>query len=86
MDKICGTCKFKGEIITTSNARIPYDEWADNIDPIKQSLSESFLCDRINMVDENTNKTPSAFVADGSGYFAALCVYDDFGCVKWEVK
>ncbi len=25
-----------------------------------------------------------AFVEDGSGYYAALCVKDEFGCNQWE--
>jgi hypothetical protein len=48
-----------------------------------------FLCGRIKQKDylENGEElTAKAIVIDGSGYYAALCVDDDFGCNQWEAK
>ncbi len=45
------------------------------------------VCNRIK--DKPTNEElalTGALVADGSGYFAALCVAEDFGCIRWEPK
>lgn len=71
----CGTCKYRGD-----NADKPYglpDE--DHVE------SSYFLCTRIKMV-RHWEYPPGqkALVKDGSGYYAALCVEDDFGCNLWE--
>lgn len=70
----CGTCKHKGM----------------NIRSTKET--KYFLCDRVkhgnNDKKESTESVAGngAYVVDGSGYYAALCVEDDFGCNKWEEK
>jgi hypothetical protein len=74
----CGTCKHKGENIRNPKKETTY-----------------FLCDQVKH-DNNDGKgcfarTESvagkgAYVVDRSGFFAALCVEDDFGCNKWEAK
>jgi hypothetical protein len=33
-----------------------------------------------------SNPTGSHIMNTGSGFFAALCVKEEFGCVKWEQK
>lgn len=56
-----------------------------NVLPIRQF----FLCGRIKQKDRLEGEeelTAKAMVIDGSGYYAALCVDDDFGCNQWEAK
>ena len=74
MNKTCGTCKYRGKEITLNDF--------DKVKP-----TGYFYCELIKMPE--WNKFPrgkSALVVDGSGYYAALCVETDFGCVKWEAK
>lgn len=66
----CGTCKHRGRPIENMGEPTSY-----------------FLCERIKMpeyADYDAGKT--AMVLDGSGYYGALCIEDDFGCVLWEGK
>lgn len=87
-NKTCGNCKFKGEPIKL-DCKFNEETWEDGItgffkcDLVKQGLEHSsFLGDTVDLTTEN----PIAFVQDGSGYFAALCVSADFGCNQWEEK
>lgn len=69
----CGSCKYRGEIILNN----------DFVD------SGYFLCDRIKQrlshgCYDLYPKGEKAIVKDGSGYYAALCVENDFGCILWE--
>lgn len=60
-----------------------------NSDDTPAAVKEFFLCGRINMkkrMEGNQKFDEKAMVVDGSGYYAALCVEDDFGCVLWEAK
>ena len=77
----CGTCKYKGNTIT----RTDYD--TDDCIPVTTATGY-FLCDRAEMLDpmEVPVIGRKVLVADGSGYYAALCVEDDFGCNQWEGK
>jgi len=74
----------KGMLSKKTNTPIAVD--ADgNALPIKHF----FLCGRIkeeHYMDDGEKLTEKAMVMDGSGYYAALCVEDDFGCVLWEAK
>jgi hypothetical protein len=72
----CGTCKHRGEEL---------EEFDDDYKPISVGY---FMCDRMKLRDQHDDRSKGqgAFVIDGSGYFAALCVEDDFGCNKWEAK
>ena len=73
MKKTCGTCKYRGK-----------EEKIGIAAPLPTSY---FLCKRIKH-DKNWKykQGQGALVTDGSGYYAALCVETDFGCVKWEGK
>ncbi len=69
----CGTCKYRGANI---NDEVP---------------TTFFLCDLIkhnNRMERDLGeaKGEHAAVVDGSGYYAALCVEEDFGCNRWEPK
>lgn len=79
----CGTCKYRGEPIEHSY----WDEATDK----EVEGSTYFLCDLIKHINgeygaENYKAGLGAGVKDGSGYFAALCVEEDFGCNKWAPK
>jgi hypothetical protein len=72
----CGGCKFLGKEIT---------EW--DVDFKDEIGTGYFACDRIKHdTERRPKKGQGAFVKDGSGYFAALCVEDDFACNKWEPR
>lgn len=68
----CGTCKFKGKSAHETESDEPQSTY--------------FLCGRIKKVPNYWAYPPGekALAKDGSGYYAALCVEDDFGCVLWE--
>lgn len=73
----CGTCKHRGKNITQPD----YETYGPD------RPTTFFLCDRVNFDDEHGRATPTggkAYVVDGSGYYAALCVETDFGCNLWE--
>lgn len=72
----CGSCKYRGEAVEAPNS--DWSEWHP---------TGYFLCDLIKhagMKSDVSAPAQGAAVVDGSGYFAALCVADDFGCNKWE--
>ncbi len=72
--KTCGTCKYKGKLCTTFRE-------GEEVD------TSFFLCSRIPFKDSSEgvlSPGTKAELIDGSGYYAALCVEDDFGCVLWE--
>jgi len=72
--KTCGTCKYRGKEV---EGQIDEDF---NFGPVGY-----FQCDLINHdSDFKYKKGMHALVVDGSGYHAALCVEDDFGCNRWE--
>ena len=73
----CGTCKYKGDRFSI------YD--AESFSDIETSY---FNCDRADHLKTKEEKTKGRkmFVQDGSGYYAALCVEDDFGCNEWGTK
>lgn len=66
----CGTCKYFGAAVRDDKAPTGYH-----------------VCGWIKHYENNYgDETPTAdaVVIDGSGYFAALCVKEEFGCNKWE--
>jgi hypothetical protein len=64
---------FRGEVINKND---------EDYDPVPTSY---FLCDLIGHdYDYDYEEGLGAAVTDGSGYFAALCVEEDFGCNRWE--
>ena len=75
----CGTCKYFG--LKTGPSKGEQFESCGRV---------YMLCGRIQQefqVLPNGEHAPDiAVVIDGSGYFAALCVTDDFGCNQWESK
>lgn len=74
--KTCGTCRF----ISTEPILI----WDDECNLVDAGYR---TCKRVEH-DEGGKYPPNkkALVIDGSGYFAALKVEKDFGCILWEPK
>lgn len=73
----CGTCKYFGEACEISR----YD---DDV----ETVTHYHVCDLVKQIngygdDEVPFRQYLAGVKDGSGYFAALCVTDEFGCNQW---
>lgn len=78
-DQTCGNCAYRGEEI----------EADDPTDPTETIGTGYFLCGRAKMLEHLYRPHPKgegAFVKDGSGYFAALCVETDFACNRWAPK
>jgi hypothetical protein len=75
----CATCKHLGDEPIESRDWQHYEEG--------QRFVTFYECQRVHH-DENWKYPPGeqAVVVDGSGYRAALCVEDTFGCVLWEPK
>lgn len=68
----CGTCKYFGDPVRDGNQHVP---------------TGYHVCAWIKQWDDyGPPPDASAVVVDGSGYFAALCVVEDFGCNKWAAK
>lgn len=77
--KLCKDCKFLGEEI---------EVWDSDICEDKPSGFHE--CQRVCHGNKDCydvlEHDDSAIVVDGSGYFAALRVKEDFGCVYFEKK
>jgi len=96
----CGTCKYKNTDPERSEVIYPDMVFTDryeyectgipvptdsNGDPFP--LKVFFQCGKHKMKERlRTDEVLSthAIAVDGSGYYAALCVDDDFGCIEWE--
>lgn len=84
-DKTCGTCKYRGE-------NIAEEEWDWEAGGLRRRESKYFFCERIKHDGRMSSdlvarpQAERAAVVDGSGYYAALCVSDDFGCLEWSSK
>lgn len=77
--KTCGNCKYLGEPI------LIYNE--DYTDEVPTGYFVCGLAQHVGMKTElPVNKKLKAAVIDGSGYHAALCVVEDFGCNQWTQK
>ena len=75
-EKLCGNCKFLGDRLTE------YDDDREEVS------TQYFKCDLIAHVGRNhmSASTRKALVQDASGYYAALCVREEFGCVQWAPR
>lgn len=72
----CATCKFFGPEITM---------WSSGYGELMPTGFHA--CARVKHIRESELLAGErAFMEDGSGYFAALRVRDDFGCVEWMVR
>lgn len=75
----CGTCKHWGAGRNEheyAGASVSRD---DEFKPCGAIIQEDYY-------DEKKIAGKRAFVQDGSGYYAAIKVREDFGCVLWTAK
>lgn len=75
----CGTCKYFGKHIDK------LDDWDSDVGPIPNKYHKCELLKHLN-ADTPAMKEPIAGVMDGSGYYAAFCVSEEFGCNRWEAR
>lgn len=79
----CGTCKYFGE---------PREiDWWDSETEQEGTITKFHVCDLIKHInggntDRKASADAAAGVVDGSGYFAAFCVSDEFGCNQWKPR
>jgi len=52
----------------------------------RYSLDGYKWCGLIEMYESEPQNTSAAFVRDGSGFYAVLCVMEEFGCNQWASK
>ena len=71
----CGTCRFFG-----NRCDPVMNEEYDLVD------SDYHVCDFVEQAQYFKSWKNAAHVIDGSGYYAALCVKEDFGCNQWQAK
>jgi hypothetical protein len=73
----CGTCKYFG---ASRKLTLPEPDRREDNGPYK-------VCGLIEQLDSRPIVSAyMAYVVDGSGYYAALCVSEDFGCNQWAEK
>lgn len=74
----CGTCKHFGP---------PVDNYSLRADDDEGEPSKYHACQVVKFFARPGNRDPKpeapAVVVDGSGYYAALCVKEEFGCNQW---
>lgn len=63
----CGTCKHLGKPVDS--------EW--------HVPSGYHICRLVERFDNYDRPSSVAGVVDASGYFAALCIKEEFGCNQW---
>jgi len=79
----CGTCKYFGKLYEL-------DRWdSDKEEAIE--CTKFHICDLIQHLNGMDLKPEEVFagaagVIDGSGYHAAFCVSEEFGCNKWAPR
>jgi hypothetical protein len=73
----CGTCRHFGPVYQM-------DEWTpDRDEPIEHKRYH--VCRLLKHINGYTDLYHEvAGVTDGSGYHAAFCVSDEFGCNQWQ--
>jgi hypothetical protein len=79
----CGTCNHFGEVYEL--------ELWDRETETDVTSSKFHICDLLKHINggefaPSVVIAQSAGVIDGSGYHAAFCVSEEFGCNKWEPR
>lgn len=74
--KTCRTCKYRGRELLLE----------DDEDFGPDKPTGFFFCKKVTLVENKRGlvKGQKFAAMNSSGYFAALCVEEDFGCVDWE--
>lgn len=76
----CGTCKHFGKL-----ADVCIDPENDDYVP-NTIYHECTLLSHLNKTGTEEKWSAIAGVIDGSGYYAAFCVREEFGCNQWAAK
>jgi hypothetical protein len=66
----CGTCKYFGKPVDSAHY-VP---------------SGYHVCRLVEQFDAHERPSSVAGVVDASGYFAALCIREEFGCNQWAPR
>lgn len=79
----CGTCKYFGK------AR-EFD-WYDSETEAEGTITKFHICDLLNHLNSSSKsardfQNEPAGAIDGSGYYAAFCVSEEFGCNQWAPR
>ena len=75
----CKDCKWFGEEIVT----LDDEDFETNL---PTGYHKCLVIEHVTTSETEYEKGKGAFVVDGSGYYAAIRVEKDFGCVKWEER
>lgn len=76
----CGTCKHFGEPVDAMR------DWeTGDDDPPPSDYHECLLLKHLNKTRPLETSLPAG-VVDGSGYYAAFCVKEEFGCNQWAAR
>ena len=79
----CGTCRHFGPLINGGDWDDEKDDYVDNV-RYHKCLYLEHLNDYRDVDGYHWKDNPKpAGVMDGSGYYAAMCVTEDFGCNQW---
>ena len=77
----CGTCRFFGKVRE-------FERWDNGADDSWVEIPAYHVCGLLQHLNGSDHfsdlPTQPAGVIDGSGYYAALCVREDFGCNQWQ--
>ena len=78
----CGTCRF------FASTKLLLSYWPDGSDDEIEN-TRLHICGLLKHLNENDASRKAAMTAiagvvDGSGYHAAFCVSEDFGCNQWQ--
>lgn len=74
----CGTCRYFGKPINSREV-----DWETGMDAAPSPLHKCELIAH-DKARENYDVKAAAVVRDGSGFFAVLCVQEEFGCNQWQ--
>jgi hypothetical protein len=74
----CGTCRFFG----------PLEDALDDYSGDEDVPSTYHKCELLKHLNATYPRptTEPAGVVDGSGYYAVLCVHEEFGCNQWQER
>lgn len=71
----CGTCKYFGPLVTELT------DYSGDED-VPSTYHTCLLLKHLNGRKHYSEEAPAG-VIDGSGYWAAFCVHEEFGCNQW---
>lgn len=83
----CGTCKFFSDKL--ADIRYFAESSGHEVEEVKNNRLH--ICSLLKHLNEDTYSKMAAMTApagtiDDSGYYAAFCVSEDFGCNQWQAR